>query len=125
VEYDQINTNHNPEPARPILDDSTCTVPPPTKPIKEEGEILESEVASEHKEGEVVLVQDFNQSAFHNHCRPWSLYLNIVFNSIASRFKYILIIILMLMYRIDERYVKGGSDFVCSFLGNCTWWSIS
>jgi len=25
------------------------------------------------------------------------------------------------MYRIDERYVKGGSDFVRSFLGNRTW----
>jgi len=46
------------------------------------------------------------------------MYVNIIYESMKSRFNYILKIILVIKYRIDEGNVKGRSDFVRSFLGN-------
>ena len=50
------------------------------------------------------------------------MYVNIIYESMESRSNYILKIIQVVKYRIDDGNVKGsGSDLVHSFLGNRAW----
>ena len=51
---------------------------------------------------------NLNKSGFHNYCGPFSIYVNIIYKSIKSRFNYILKIIQIIKYRIDEANVKGS-----------------
>jgi hypothetical protein len=49
------------------------------------------------------------------------MHVNIVYKSIKSIFNYILTIIQVIEYRIDEGNVIDSSDVVRPFLGNRTW----
>ena len=49
------------------------------------------------------------------------MYVNIIYKSIKSRLNYILKIIQVMRYRIDEGNVIGSRNFVRSFLGNLAW----
>jgi hypothetical protein len=46
------------------------------------------------------------------------MYVNIIYKSIKSRFNYIVKIIQVMKYKIDEGNVIGSRNFVRSFLGN-------
>ena len=49
------------------------------------------------------------------------MYVNIIYKSIKSRFNYIVKIIQVMKYKIDEGNVIGSRNFVRSFLGNHAW----